>query len=239
MADRNKQRRTTLKYWSRLGLRFLGGLFVTVHVYALLLFFAPVPGTINMATRVLQGEQLRIDWTPLEQISPHLARAVIAAEDAGFCKHHGVSGTAIREAWEDYRETGRMRGASTITQQTAKNVFLWNGGGAARKLPEAWMAMFIDYYWGKRRVMEVYLNVAEWGDGLFGAEAAARARFGKSAADLTPREAALMAAVLPSPNRYRLDPPGPYVSRQASTYQARMRVVQRDGLDACVLTPRG
>ena len=97
------------------------------------------------------------------------------------------------------------------------------------------MAVFIDGFWGKRRVMEVYLNVAEWGDGIFGAEAAAQARFGKSAAGLTEREAALLAAVLPSPNRYRLDPPGAYVRKQAGTYQARMRVVRNEGLDTCVL----
>ena len=100
------------------------------------------------------------------------------------------------------------------------------------------MATFIDTFWGKKRVMEVYLNVAEWGDGIFGAEAAAQVRFGKSAADLTEREAALLAAVLPSPNRYRVDPPGSYVRRQAGTYQARMRVVANEGLADCVLGER-
>lgn len=223
-----------VKGWLWLGVKFLAGLFVTVHVYALILFFAPVPGTANMAIRAIEGERLQQDWEPLERISPHLVRAVIAAEDSRFCLHDGVDFEALSQALEE-RASGRIRGASTITQQTAKNVFFWNGGGLPRKAGEAWMATFIDTFWGKRRVMEVYLNVAEWGDGIFGAEAAAQVRFGKSAADLTEREAALLAAVLPSPNRYRLDPPGPYVRRQAGTYQARMRVVANEGLADCVL----
>jgi len=218
-----------------LTVRFIAGLFVTVHVYALVLFYAPVPGTATMAQRVLQGQTLRRSWTPIEDISPNLIRAVIAAEDSQFCNHIGVDPDAIQDAIEDWQTTGRVRGASTITQQTAKNVFLWNGGGILRKAGDAWMAAFIDTYWGKRRVMEVYLNVAEWGDGIFGAEAAAQVRFGKSAAELTQREAALMAAVLPSPNRYRLDPPGAYVRKQSRTYQARMQVVRDQSLDRCVL----
>ncbi|MEM1398004.1 MAG: transglycosylase domain-containing protein, partial [Pseudomonadota bacterium] len=126
-----------------LAAKFSAGLFVSVHVYALILYFAPVPGTANIAIRAVQGETIKRDWEPLERISPHLVRAVIAAEDAGFCKHRGVSWIAIQEALEERRETGRLRGASTITQQTAKNVFLWNGGGLPRKGAEAWMAVFI------------------------------------------------------------------------------------------------
>lgn len=114
-------------------------------------------------------------------------------------------------------------------------MFLWNGGGYLRKATEAWFATLIDFVWGKRRVMEAYLNIAEWGDGLFGAEAAARRRFGKSARDLTEREAALLAAVLPSPNKWRVRPAGPYVQRRANTLQARMRTVDADGLAMCVL----
>ncbi|MEM1390601.1 MAG: monofunctional biosynthetic peptidoglycan transglycosylase [Pseudomonadota bacterium] len=235
MAETRPSRRSRLKRGFWLALKFSAGLFVSIHIYALILYFAPVPGTANIAIRALQGDTIKRDWEPLERLSPHLVRAVIAAEDAGFCQHRGVSWIAIQEALEERRETGRMRGASTITQQAAKNVFLWNGGGLPRKGAEAWMAVFIDGFWGKKRVMEVYLNVAEWGDGIFGAEAAARARFGKPAADLSEREAALLAVVLPSPNRYRLDPPGPYVRRQAGTYQARMRVVESEGLADCVL----
>ncbi len=236
MADTDTKPRRGVGGWFWLGVKFASGLFVTVHVYALALFFAPIPGTATMAQRSLQGQAIIRRWTPIEHVSPHLVRAIIAAEDTRFCLHKGVDVEAVQKALDEYQTTGRLRGASTITQQTAKNVFLWNGGGLARKAPEAWMATFIDAYWGKRRVMEVYLNVAEWGDGVFGAEAAARVRFGKSAADLSEREAALLAAVLPSPHKWRLDPPGPYVSKRASTLQARMRNVTRDGLDACVLS---
>lgn len=234
MAAAKAKRKRGLRGWLWLGVKFLAGLFVTVHIYALILFFVPVPGTANMAIRVIDGQDLRVDWEPLERISLNLVLAVIAAEDSRFCLHDGVDLDALSQALEE-RAGGRIRGASTITQQTAKNVFFWNGGGLPRKAGEAWMAVFIDTFWGKKRVMEVYLNVAEWGDGIFGAEAAAQARFGKSAAELTEREAALLAAVLPSPNRYRLDPPGPYVRRQAGTYQARMRVVANEGLADCVL----
>jgi len=227
-------RRSVMTYlgWA---VKFLAGLFVGVHAYALVLKAAPVPGTINMMTRAVEGETLRRKMVSIDDISPNLVLAVIAAEDTKFCEHNGIDKDAIEQAISDYRKGKGLRGASTITQQTAKNVFLWNGGGFARKAVEAWFATFIDGMWGKRRVMEAYLNVAEWGDGIFGAEAAAQARFGKSAADLTEREAALLAAVLPSPNKWRIDPPGPYVSQRAGTLQARMRVVRSEGLAACVL----
>lgn len=215
--------------------KFVLGLFVGVHVYALVLKAAPVPGTILMAERAIGGEQIRRNLVSIDDISPNLVLAVIAAEDTRFCQHTGLDRDAIEKAIDEYKRGKGLRGASTITQQTAKNVFLWNGGGFARKGAEAWFATFIDGIWGKRRVMEAYLNVAEWGDGIFGAEAAAQARFGKSAADLTEREAALLASVLPSPNKWRLDPPGPYVSQRAGTLQARMRVVRSEGLASCVL----
>ena len=220
--------------WLGRALKFLAGLFVTVHIYALILFLAPVPGTANMAGRVLQGTTVSKTWVPLEQISPHLVRAVIAAEDTRFCKHAGVDMDAIRVALDEREASGRVRGASTLTQQTAKNVFLWNGGGLPRKAGEAWMAMFIDGFWGKRRVLEVYLNVAEWGDGLYGAQAAAYGRFGKPASELTAFEAARLAAVLPSPNKWRVNPAGPYVRKRTATLQARMATIERDKLDACI-----
>ncbi len=219
---------------ARIALKFVGGVFLGVHLYGLALMVLPAPGTLLMVQRLAEGETVRRHAVPLDDISPHLVRAVIAAEDSGFCSHHGVDPGAIVLAIDEYRAGKGLRGASTITQQTAKNLFLWNGGGLLRKGGEAWMAVFIDFAWSKRRVMEHYLNVAEWGDGLFGAEAAARARFGKPARDLTVREAALLAAVLPSPNRWRLDPPGPYVRQRALTLEARMRVVAGEGLDACL-----
>ena len=208
--------------------------FLIVHAYATVLKFVRAPGSTLMVQRAVSGETIRRNWTPIENISPHLVRAVIAAEDTGFCQHAGIDMSAILKALKE-REQGRgLRGASTITQQTAKNIFLWNGGGLFRKAPEAWLATYIDFVWGKRRVMEAYLNIAEWGDGVFGAEAAALARFGKPASDLTAREAALLAAVLPSPNKWRLDPAGPYVRERAGTLQARMKTVDRDALAACI-----
>ena len=197
--------------------------------------FVEPPGTLTMAARSLGGTPVNRDWTALSEISPHLVRAVIAGEDARFCLHGGIDFEAIDKAMEEAENGGRLRGASTISQQTAKNAFLWNGGGWARKAGEAWMTLVIEALWPKRRIMEVYLNVAEWGDGHFGAEAAARARFGKRARDLNAREAALLAAVLPNPHKWRVDPPGPYVRRRASTLRARMEQVRRDGLDRCIL----
>jgi len=220
--------------WLGWTIKVLVGLFVLVHVYGLILALAPVPGTANMAGRVAQGTPVYHTWVPLEEISPHLVRAVIAAEDTRFCQHTGVDVDAIKDALDEREASGRLRGASTLTQQTAKNVFFWNGGGYARKAGEAWMAVFIDGIWGKKRVLEVYLNVAEWGDGLYGAEAAAYGRFGKPAKDLTPFEAARLAAVLPSPNKWRARGAGPYVRQRTATLQARMKTIARDGLDACI-----
>ena len=213
----------------------LGGcvLFLAFHLMGAGHIVLPVQGTWNMILRP-DGIELQRQWVPMERISPHLVRAVIAAEDTRFCEHIGIDFEAVQSAFEGNQQGGRRRGGSTITQQTAKNVFLWNGGGYARKAVEAWFAIYIDAIWPKRRVMEVYLNVAEWGDGIYGAEAAARVRFGKSAADLTRYEAALLAAVLPSPNKWRVDPPGPYVRSRAQTLQGRMGQVERDRLDRCV-----
>jgi monofunctional biosynthetic peptidoglycan transglycosylase len=225
--------------WRRLlaGLLLAGvAVFVLFHLYALILRLAPNPGTLLMTQRAMEGQAVKRDWVPLDRISPRLVYAVIAAEDAKFCAHGGIDWDAIEQAREyNARNPGkRRRGGSTISQQTAKNVFFWNGGGMPRKAGEAWMTYVIETVWGKRRIMEMYLNVAEWGDGLFGAEAAAQARFGKSAADLTEREAALLAAVLPSPNKWSADNPGPYVRRRAGSIQGRMRVVANEGYAACI-----
>ena len=219
------------------GARILLGLcalFLAVHLWALGHAVIPVRGTLNMIDRPA-GTELRREWVRLDDISPHLVRAVIAAEDTRFCLHEGIDMEAVREALDD-RARGSNRGGSTITQQTAKNVFFWNGGGYVRKAGEAWMASFIDTVWTKRRIMEVYLNVAEWGDGAFGAQAAAQMRFSKDARDLSAYESALLASVLPNPQKWRVDPPGPYVSERVGTVQARAAVVRRDGLDRCVLT---
>ena len=220
--------------WLRRILSILALLVLLPHLYLLALRILPVPFTPTMASRI-EPYDVERDWVSLSDVSPHVVYSVIAAEDARFCTHNGIDWDAVEDARDSNARGGRRRGGSTITQQTAKNVFLWQGGGYVRKAAEAYFAYAIDFIWGKRRVMEVYLNVAEWGDGLFGIESAARERFGKPASDLTPREAALLAAVLPSPNKWRANPPGPYVSRRAGTLQARAADVRASGAAACVL----
>lgn len=195
------------------------------------------PGTLLMLIRQAQGTHaIRHAPVPLARISPHLVRAVIGAEDSRFCFHHGVDLEAVEAALEDNREGGTFRGASTITMQVAKNAFLWPDRSWARKGAELWFTLLVEAFWPKARVMEVYLNIAEWGPGVFGAEAAARHWFGKSAAALTPGEAARLAAILPSPLKWDAARPGPYVARRAATLERRAAVVRRDGLAGCVLS---
>ncbi len=228
-----------LRRASALSLRGAAALLVLIVlspiIGAILYRFVPPPGTWTMLERKLSGDVIVHPWTPLKEISPHLVRAVIAAEDSRFCEHKGIDVEAVEKALENNKSGRKRRGGSTITQQTAKNVFLWQGGGWIRKGFEAYFTLVAERIWGKRRTMELYLNVAEWGNGYFGAEAAARGRFGKSAADLTKQEAALLAAVLPSPNKWRAVNPGPYVRGRAATIRKRMDVVRNEGLDQCVL----
>ena len=206
-------------------------LIVSVAIHRVL----PPPVTFLMASRAFAGEGLDYRWRSLDDISPRLVEAAIAAEDSTFCAHHGFDMKAIEKALKANERGGRIRGGSTISQQTAKNVYLWPGRDWVRKGLEAGYTVLIENLWGKRRIMEVYLNVAEWAPGVYGAEAAARHWFGKSAADLSPREAARLAAILPSPRRYNASSPGPYVRRRASRVLAAMGTVRNDGLAACVL----
>ena len=193
------------------------------------------PGTPLMLIRSLQGAApLRHDWVPLSAISPNLARAVIGAEDTRFCLHAGIDWEAVEDAQEYNRRGRRTRGASTISMQTAKNAFLWPDRTWVRKGAELYFTVLSEFLWDKRRVMEVYLNIAEWGDGVYGAEAAARAHFGVPAAQLTARQAALLAAVLPNPRRWSASRPTGYIQGRAGTILARMGIVSRDRLDACL-----
>jgi monofunctional glycosyltransferase len=210
-------------------------LFLGSIIWAGVYRFAQPPGTLLMLERKLSGDVIIHPWVSLQEISPNLVTAVIAAEDSRFCLHNGIDFAAIDEALEEAENGKRLRGASTISQQTAKNAFLWSHRSWLRKGGETWMTILIETLWPKRRIMEVYLNVAEWGDGHFGAEAAAQKRFGKSAKDLNPHEAALLAAVLPNPHKWRVDPPGPYVTRRTRILRKRMGQVKRDDLDGCVL----
>jgi monofunctional biosynthetic peptidoglycan transglycosylase len=158
-----------------------------------------LPVSTLMLARWLTFQPVERIATPLEAMAPSLALAVVTSEDGRFCLHHGVDWGALREVIEDAEDDAPSRGASTIPMQTAKNLFLWPGRSYVRKALELPIALYLDLLWGKRRVMEVYLNVAEWGDGVFGAEAAARRHFGKSARSLTRGEAALLATALPNP----------------------------------------
>lgn len=232
---RKKAGRSRAGELARAGLIAAAALFAGSIIWVGLYAFAPPPGTLVMLSRKMSGDRIIHPWTRLEDISPHLVYAVIAAEDSRFCLHNGIDFDAVEEAIGEVKNGGRRRGASTISQQTAKNAFLFNGGGWPRKGAEAWFTLVMETLWSKRRIIEVYLNVAEWGDGYFGAEAAARARFGKSAKDLTEYEASLLAAVLPSPNKWRANPPGPYVSARAAMLRKRMERVRIDGLAQCVL----
>lgn len=208
--------------------------FLWVMLYAV----APVPGTLLMAGRMLEGDGARYDWTPIEDISPNLVRAVIASEDQSFCGHAGFAWDEIEAAVKRAEKTGKpVRGASTITQQTAKNAFLWPGRNYLRKGVEAYFTVLIEAFWSKRRIMEVYLNIAEWGTGIFGAEEASQHWFKKSARDLTVREAAALAAILPNPRKYKAAQSGPYIAGRTSVITRRAGGVRAAGGASCVLKP--
>jgi len=184
-------------------------------------FLAATPPSTLMIGRWLTGRPVERTVVPLEAFGRHLPRAVIASEDGRFCAHDGVDWDALREVIEDAEDGGPSRGASTIPMQTAKNVFLWPGRSYVRKGLEIPLALWLDLIWSKRRMLEIYLNVAEWGEGVFGAEAAARLYFRKGARDLTPREAALLATALPNPIRRNAGRPSAGHRRLADRLAAR------------------
>ncbi|MDR3517559.1 MAG: monofunctional biosynthetic peptidoglycan transglycosylase [Azospirillaceae bacterium] len=218
--------------------RLVAGTLVVLTVVSLLWVVAyrivAVPVTALMLQRIAEGDGATRQWVSIEAISPSLIDAVIASEDSRFCFHHGFDVAAIEAALDSNAEGDRLRGASTISQQTAKNAFLWPSRIWLRKGLEAYFTVLIELGWPKRRILEVYLNIVEWGDGVFGAEAAARTHFHKTAASLTRHEAALLAVVLPDPRAWRPEHPGPYVAGRAAIIEKRMAVVERDGLDHCV-----
>lgn len=197
-------------------------------------FIAP-PMTLTMMGDVIGGNGVNRQWMSLDRIDPSMARAAIAAEDARFCLHHGFDFEAIEKAYER-NATGKkhIRGGSTISQQTAKNVFLWQGGGYFRKGLEAWFTFLIENIWGKRRIMEVYLNVAETGIGTYGVNAGSMRYYGHDASHLSAVEAARIAAVLPLPKKREAIDPGGFTRRYGNTITARIDVVRGDGLDACL-----
>ncbi|CAN5386233.1 monofunctional biosynthetic peptidoglycan transglycosylase [soil metagenome] len=202
-----------------------------VLVHAIL----PPPLTFLMARQALAGQGMDYRWRGLGDISPNLVYAAIGAEDARYCSHDGFDFEAIQKALDHNQDGSRVRGGSTISQQTAKNVFLWPSRDWVRKGLEAGYTVLIEAIWGKRRIMEVYLNVAEWAPGVYGAEAAAHHWFGVDARDLSPSQAARLAAILPSPRRYDAAEPGPFVRRRAAQVERAARMVRSDGLARCVI----
>lgn len=203
--------------------------FVSTILLVLAYRWIPVYVTPLMFIRCIQqvhrGEEIRMKhhWVPLDSINLHMPVAVIASEDQRFLKHHGFDLEEIKKAWNDYQSGRRKRGASTISQQTAKNVFLWNGGGWFRKGLEAYFTILIEVIWGKERIMEVYLNSIEMGDGIYGAEAVAQQHFGRPSKELTRANCALIAATLPNPLSFSSKNPSPYVLKRQTVIMREMR----------------
>ncbi|MEI9903116.1 MAG: monofunctional biosynthetic peptidoglycan transglycosylase [Asticcacaulis sp.] len=217
--------------WARWPLFIVGGFFVFSILSVAIHRFVPVPITFLMIERLVQGNGLDHRWVSADKISDNLKAAVIASEDEKFCTHDGFDVEAIEKAQKYNATHTKKRGASTISQQTAKNVFLWPDRSWVRKGFEVWYTFLIEHMWPKDRILEVYLNSVEWAPGVYGAEAASQHWFHHSAATLSKAEAAKLAAILPSPLTYKTT--GSYVVRQSGTIQARARAVDTDGLDAC------
>ena len=209
--------------------------FVIVSI-AWVLLYAVVPPPVT-ATMILDGNGITKDWMGIDKIDRNMVRAVIAAEDGKFCQHDGFDREAIEDAMRRNASGKKLRGGSTISQQTAKNAFLWQGSGwtrYVRKPPEIWFTFLIEKLWPKRRIMEVYLNVAETGIGTYGVNAGAQRYFGRGADKLSPAQAARIAAILPQPKKREAISPSGWTRRYGNMVQGRMGQVRRDGLDGCV-----
>ena len=207
-------------------LLFASLMFAVLTLIGALIFayrwIAPPTSTLMLGQRIM-GTSIQRAWRPIDTISPHLVRAVVMSEDAGFCGHRGVDFGELERAYERGLEGGSHGGGSTIAMQVTKNLFLWPSKSYVRKVVEIPITLVADRWWGKRRMMEIYLNIAEWGPGVFGAEAAARRYFNKSAIDLTEAEAALLAVALPNPLARNAADPAARQRRMAAVVQARMR----------------
>jgi len=214
--------------------RIVLALIVLSLLWVLAYRFINPPVTPNMIGDMIAGRGAHKDWMPITQIDRDMVRAAVGAEDGKFCSHNGFDWDAIQDAAKRNASGGRIRGGSTISQQTAKNAFLWNGGGYVRKGAEAWFTFLIEHIWGKRRIMEVYLNLAETGIGTYGVNAGTQRYFGHDASAMTATEAARIAAVLPLPKKRGAVAPKGFTRRYGNTIAARIGAVARDGLDACV-----
>jgi monofunctional biosynthetic peptidoglycan transglycosylase len=211
----------------------LGFLILSV-VWVLAYRFINPPMTLTMLGDRMAGRNIQQDWMPIEQIDRDMVRAVIGAEDSKFCTHHGFDWDAISDAARRNASGGRIRGGSTISQQTAKNAFLWQGGGYVRKGIEAWFTFLIENLWSKQRIMEVYLNIAETGIGTYGVNAGSQRYYNHDASAMSRTEAARIAAVLPLPKERGAVAPKGFTRRYGNSLSARIGVVARDELDACV-----
>ena len=210
---------------------FVAGSLLLVIAYR----FVPPPVTITMLGDAAAGRGITKDWMSLSAMDPNMPLAAIASEDGNFCRHHGFDFAAIQKAMQSNLAGRRhIRGGSTISQQTAKNVFLWQGGGYVRKAFEAWFTLLIETIWGKRRIMEVYLNVAETGIGTYGANAGSQRYFRHDASRLSASEAARIAAVLPLPKERAAVDPGGFTRRYGSRIQRRIPLVRRYGFADCL-----
>ena len=204
-------------------------LFVAQLLYIVILKWINPPLTLTQIGSLVSGHGIKRDYVSGNDISPNLKLAVMAAEDQIFPNHGGFDWKHIKKAIDNnQRKPNRVRGASTISQQTAKNVFLWQGRDWLRKGLELYFTKMIEWIWGKQRILEVYLNVIETGPGIFGAEAAAQSYFDKPAKNLSRRQAAMMAACLPNPKKYSVKPPSPYVSGRSNWIQGQMRFLEKD-----------
>jgi len=214
--------------------RFILGFILLSLLMVVIYRFVPPPITLTQLNEVAHGHMVTKDWMPLAEIDPNMARAAISAEDGNFCGHHGFDLKAIQKAYQGNEAGRKLRGGSTISQQTAKNVFLWQGRSYLRKGLEAWFTVLIEQIWGKRRIMEVYLNVAETGIHTYGVNAGAQRYFHHDAGHLTPVEAARIAAVLPQPSERAAVAPHGQVLRYGNRIQHRIGIVQRGGYDRCL-----
>ena len=214
--------------------RIVVGLILFSILWVLAYRFVPPPITATMLGDFFAGRGVDKNWMSLNEMDRDMVRATIGAEDGKFCQHNGFDFEAIEDAMKRNASGGRIRGGSTISQQTAKNVFLWQGGGYARKAAEAYFTFLIENLWGKRRIMEVYLNVAETGIGTYGANAGSQRYFDHDASAMDPTEAARIAAVLPLPKKRGAIAPKGFTRRYGNTISARIGQVRRDGLDSCV-----
>jgi len=231
MSRRSGARRSLFSRIGSIFLRAVGGFVLLSFLMVLIYRFVPPPVTLTM---LFDGNGITKDGTPLSRIDPNMPRAAIAAEDGKFCLHHGFDSVAISKAIVHNEQGRRIRGGSTISQQTAKNVFLWQGGGYVRKAFEAWFTLLIEAIWGKPRIMEVYLNVAETGIGTYGVEAGAMRYFHHGADRLSPAEAGRLAAILPLPKKRAAVAPRGFTRRYGGIIARRTAIVGREGLDSCL-----